>query len=183
MAAPSTNQAGAEAGASVCVWDPLVRIFHWTLATAFLGAFLLVDPRALHENLGWIALAAVGTRIVWGLVGPGYARFTGFVPTPGRFLAYCRNVLRGRERRYLGHNPAGGAMIVALLAMVAILGVTGWMMSLDAYWGVSWVQQLHGATANLALGLVILHVAGVIWASRRHGENLVAAMFTGRKRR
>lgn len=167
----------------VRVWDPLVRGLHWTLAAGFLGAFTLEDPRLLHQTLGTIALGAMLVRVIWGLVGPGHARFTDFVPGPRRFLAYARAVRDGRERRYLGHNPAGGAMVVALLASVATLGATGWMMTLDAFWGADWLEALHETVANVALGLVALHLAGVAWESRRHGENLVAAMVTGRKRR
>lgn len=177
----SDGAAGSEP--TVRVWDPLVRLFHWTLAATFLGAFLLEDPRALHETLGWIAFAAVGVRLAWGAAGSKHARFADFVPTPTGLFGYVRDTLRGRERRYLGHNPAGGAMVVALLVMVAVLGVTGWMMGLDAFWGAGWLEDLHAAAANLALGLVALHVAGVTWESWRHGENLVAAMITGRKRR
>lgn len=174
--------APGEAG-QVRVWDPLVRLLHWTLAAGFLGAYTLEDPRALHQTLGTVALAAMLVRVVWGLVGPGHARFADFVPRPRTFFAYVRAVRDGRERRYIGHNPAGGAMVVALLASVATLGVTGWMMSLDAFWGADWLEEVHETVANVALGLVVLHLAGVAWESRRHGENLVAAMVTGRKRR
>jgi cytochrome b len=172
-----------ETGGTVRVWDPVVRIFHWTLVTASFGAFVLDDPRVLHETLGYVAVAAVAVRLVWGFIGTRHARFADFVPRPATLLGYLRDGLRRRERRYLGHNPAGGAMVVALIGMVALLGLTGWMMSLDAFWGADWLQGLHEAVANLALGLVILHLAGVVWESRRHGENLVAAMITGDKRR
>lgn len=172
----------AGAGASVPVWDPLVRLLHWTLAAGFLGAYAIERPRDLHETLGWIAVAAVAVRLVWGFVGPRRARFADFVPRPSAFLAYGRDVLGGRERRHLGHNPAGGAMVVALLAVVAILGATGWAMGRDAFWGVSWVEALHEATANVGIGLVALHWLGVAWESLRHRENLALAMITGRKR-
>ena len=164
------------------VWDPVVRIFHWTLVLAFFGAFTLDRPRSLHETLGYVAAGAVAVRLVWGFVGTRYARFADFVPGPRGFLAYVRDLRQGRERRYLGHNPAGGAMVAALLVMVAALGVTGWMMTFDRFWGVSWLQDLHAAVANVAVGLVALHIGGVVWESRRHGENLVLAMFTGKKR-
>jgi cytochrome b len=169
--------------AEVRVWDPVVRLFHWTLAAAFFGASILESPRALHETLGWIAGGAVAVRLVWGFAGSRHARFGDFVPTPARLAAYVRDVAAGQERRYLGHNPAGGAMVVALLAVVATLVATGWMMGLDAFWGVDWVEEVHEAAANLGLALVALHLAGVVWESRRHGENLVTAMITGRKRR
>jgi cytochrome b len=167
----------------VRVWDPVVRLFHWTLATAFFGAFFLDDPRDLHQALGYVAAGAVAVRVAWGFIGTRHARFAGFVPRPATFFGYFRDMAMGRERRYLGHNPAGGAMVVALLMMVTLLGLTGWMMGLDAYWGATWLEELHESIANLALGLVGLHVAGVLWESRRHGENLVAAMITGLKRR
>lgn len=177
---PAGRGSGARA---VRVWDPLVRIFHWTLVAACTGAFLISSPRDLHETLGWIAATAVAVRVVWGFVGPGYARFSSFVPTPRVFAAHAAEVATGREKRHLGHNPAGGAMVVALLAVVATLAATGWMMGRDAFWGVGWVEDLHETAANVGLVLVSLHLCGVVWESWRHRENLVAAMITGRKRR
>jgi cytochrome b len=172
----------AEVSATIPVWDPLVRILHVTLAAGFLGAFLIDSPRQLHETLGWVAVAAIAARVVWGFVGPRRARFADFVPTPAGFLAYARATLAGREPRYLGHNPAGGAMVVALLAVVAALGLTGWMMGLDAFWGVGWLEGLHEIVANVGFGLVVLHWLGIAWESLRHRENLAKAMITGRKR-
>lgn len=166
----------------VRVWDPLVRVLHWMLAAGFLGAFLLERPRDLHEALGWMAVTAVAIRLAWGFVGSRHARFASFVPTPARFLGYARDVARGHEPRFVGHNPAGGAMVVALLATVAGLGITGWMMGLDAFWGVDWVESLHEGLANLGITLVLLHWLGVAWESLRHRENLVKAMLTGNKR-
>ena len=183
MAGSPARPDDAAGAGEVQVWDPLVRVFHWTLAAAFLGAQLWEDPRALHETLGWIAAGAVAIRLVWGFVGSPHARFADFIPSPRGFVAYVRDAAAGRERRYLGHNPAGGAMVAALLATVLGLAATGWMMGLDAFWGVSWVEELHEGLAQLGLLLVALHLTGVVWESRRHGENLVAAMITGRKRR
>ena len=93
-----------------------------------------------------------------------------------------RDAARLRAPRHLGHNPAGGAMVVALLAMLAGITATGFMMTTDAFWGAQWVEDLHEGFVNATLLLIALHVAGVIFASLEHGENLVRAMFTGRKR-
>lgn len=164
------------------VWDPLVRILHWTLAIGFLGAYVFESPRDLHETLGWLAVVAVVARIAWGFVGPRTARFADFVPTPARLFGYARDVAKRREPRYLGHNPAGGAMVVALLSIVLVLGVTGWMTGLDAFWGEDWVSELHEVAADLGILLVLLHWLGVAWESIRHRENLIKAMVTGRKR-
>lgn len=172
----------ADTATTVRVWDPVVRIFHWTLAASFAGAYIFDSPRDVHETLGWITAGAIAVRLVWGLVGSRYARFSDFVPGPRRFLGYIVDTFRGRERRHLGHNPAGGAMIVALLLMVGAIAATGWMMGLDAYWGESWVEDLHVSAVNITLGLVALHIGGVVWESLRHRENLVKSMITGRKR-
>lgn len=171
------------APATVKVWDPLVRIFHWSLVLCFGGAWLLgEDGGALHQALGYGVLGLVAFRIVWGFAGSRTARFASFVPAPRRLASYARDVLAHREQRYLGHNPAGGAMIVLLLAALAATGVTGWMMTTDVLWGVEWVEEVHEAFAGGTLGLVGLHLAGVVFSSLRHRENLVAAMFSGRKR-
>ena len=164
------------------VWDPVVRLFHWTLVASFFGADLLSDFRNVHKALGYVALGAVAVRLVWGFVGSSHARFADFVPGPRRFFGYVRDMVRGREERFVGHNPAGGAMVVALLAMVVLLGVTGWMMGLDRFWGAAWLEELHDSAASLALALVAFHIGGVLWVSRRHDENLLVSMLTGRKR-
>lgn len=104
----AADTSAPDAAGEVRVWDPLVRVFHWTLAASFLGAQLWEDPRVLHETLGWIAGGAVAVRLVWGLIGSRHARFADFVPGPSGLLGYVRDVAAGRERRYLGHNPAGG---------------------------------------------------------------------------
>lgn len=170
-----------KAGA-IRVWDPVVRLFHWGTAACFAAALLIERPRDLHEAFGYVVLALLALRVVWGLVGTAHARFADFVPTPARLLGYLGDMARGRERRYLGHNPAGGAMVVALMLMLALTGVSGWLMTTDRFFGEAWVEGFHEAAANGTLGLVALHLSGVVWESMRHRENLVASMITGRKR-
>lgn len=167
---------------SVVVWDPLVRIFHWSLVASFAVAwFSAEEVRDLHEWAGYAAAALIALRLVMGLAGSRYARFSQFVRRPGAVAAYTSDVVRHREARYIGHNPLGGLMVLALLAMMAALAFTGWLQTTDAYWGIEWVEETHEALANVMLAMVLMHVAGVILASYRHGENLVRAMVTGRK--
>jgi cytochrome b len=169
--------------ATVKIWDPFVRVFHWSLVASFAVAWLSAeDVRVLHEWAGYAAGALIGLRLVWGIMGTRYARFRQFVRSPGAVAAYLRDIITGREARYLGHNPAGGLMILALLATMAAVATTGWMQTTDAWFGVDWVEAVHEVLASLMLGLVGLHVLGVLVASLRHRENLVRAMFTGRKR-
>lgn len=187
MTSATTHEAQAGsanlASEQVRVWDIAVRVFHWSLVGAFAAAFLTADEwDRVHELAGYTALGLVTFRIVWGFVGTRHARFAAFVKGPGAVIAYLRDLLAGREKRHLGHNPAGAAMILVLLAGIIGLGVTGYMLTLEAYWSAQWVEDLHEAIANTMLVLVALHVAGVVLTGWRHGENLVAAMISGRKR-
>ena len=167
----------------VRVWDPLVRVFHWSLALSVLLAWISAEGWGRwHEWIGYGALALVAVRLIWGLVGSRYARFAAFVRGPAATLAYARSVLAHRDRRHLGHNPLGGWMIIALLVMVTLTGFTGWLYTTDAYWGVEWVEDVHEGCANTLFVLIGLHVAGVALTSWRHGENLAAAMLHGQKR-
>jgi len=168
---------------TVRVWDPLVRVFHWSLVASFAVAWISGDEwDRLHIWAGYAAAALIAFRLVWGLLGPRYARFSQFLRRPGTVAAYLKEILSGRERRYLGHNPAGGAMILLLIVSLAALCLTGWMATLDMFWGEDWVQNIHAVLANLLLVLVALHIAGVVLASLKHHENLARAMITGRKR-
>jgi cytochrome b len=175
------NPRSLAAPASVKVWDPLVRLIHWGLAAAVIFALLPDTSRSLHETAGYIAASFVLLRIVWGFVGSAHARFNDFVRPPGTVFAYLRDVARLHPRRYLGHNPAGGAMILALLGLVLVAALSGWMSETDRFFGVYWVEAVHAGSANLLIGLVVLHVVGVVVSSLLHGENLIRAMFTGRK--
>jgi cytochrome b len=165
----------------VRVWDIGVRLFHWGLVVAVLGAYLSEDARSLHRQLGYVVISLIAFRLIWGLVGTRHARFVNFLPGPGRLFSYLRDMLQGREARYLGHNPAGAAMIVALLVVLGGISATGVMMGMDAYFGQEWVEEAHEVLVNGLIVLVVLHVAGVAVASRRHRENLVRAMVTGLK--
>lgn len=167
--------------AKIRVWDIGVRLFHWSLVAMVAASYLLAEQRYLHRTLGYIVVGLVGFRLIWGLIGGRHARFADFVAGPVRVLNYLRDILAGREARYLGHNPAGGAMVLALLVTLIGVGGSGYMMGMDAYFGVEWVEDLHKTLVNVLLALVVFHLAGVAVASRRHRENLVLSMITGDK--
>lgn len=168
----------------VTVWDPLVRLFHWLLVAAFAVAWLSAEEwQNVHELAGYTVMGLIVFRLLWGLVGSRYARFRQFVRPPATTIAYIKDLRRGRERRHLGHNPAGAAMIIALLGGLALLTTSGWLSTLELGHAVDWLEEIHELMANLLLTLVVLHVGGVLLASYRHRENLTRAMVNGKKRK
>jgi cytochrome b len=169
--------------ATVKVWDLFVRSFHWSVVVLFAIAYVTGDEvQRMHIIAGYVVAALVAMRIVWGFVGPRHARFADFVRPPREVLTYLRDVLLLRARHYIGHNPAGGLMVVALLVMLTVTSVSGYLMTTDAYWGSKAVEEIHGALANATVALIVLHVLGVLIASFQHRENLVKAMVSGLKR-
>ena len=180
------------------VWDPLVRVFHWSLVASFTVAYLSGEGEMLdlHAWSGYIIGALILFRLLWGLVGPRHARFADFVFTPATVLAYGRDLLRGQAQRYLGHNPLGGAMVIALLLMLTLATVTGialygateaagplaGIMRGTSHGFGEALEEVHEFFSNLTLLLVALHIGGVLVSSLLHRENLVRAMVTGRKR-
>lgn len=166
------------------VWDPFVRIFHWSLVGLFAFSYLTGDEwKTAHIVSGYLIAALLALRVVWGLIGTEHARFANFIHSPVTILAFLADTARLRAKRYLGHNPAGGAMVIALLLAITGIVSTGYMMTTDAFWGIKWVGETHEVLVNVTLGLIALHVAGVALASLEHRENLVRAMLNGWKRR
>lgn len=165
------------------VWDVLVRILHWSLVLTVATAWLTRhSPGRWHEWLGYATLVIVAVRTAWGFAGSGYARFADFVRPAAVTFSYARSVFAGHEARFIGHNPLGGWMVLALLSMVVLVGLTGWLYTTDRYWGVEWVEELHETLSNILFLFVALHILGVVFTSVRHRENLPAAMLHGRKR-
>jgi cytochrome b len=167
----------------ILIWDVPTRVFHWTLAASFAGAFLTGDSerwRDLHLLLGYLFAGLIGFRLLWGLLGTRYARFRSFLFRPGEVVAYARSLLGRSPRHYLGHNPLGSIVIFLLLFLGIVTAASGWAYYAEL--GGEWLEELHEAAAYAMLGLVGVHIAGVIVSSLLHRENLVRAMITGRKR-
>jgi len=167
---------------TIKVWDPLVRIVHWSLALLIFNNFLNEEGHRLHRYSGYAALILIVTRLLWGFVGTHHARFSSWFPTPKRVIAYVRSVREGREERHVGHNPAGSVMMITLWVLVMSMVGTGWLLTTDTYEGTGWLENVHAAIAYSMLGCIGLHVAAAIHHSRKHGENIIASMLHGRKR-
>lgn len=169
---------------TVRIWDPWLRISHWLLAVATIGAYFIpAQPLYRHAIAGYTALVLVGLRIVWGFVGSEHARFASFVPSRAQLFTYIGALVRCREPRTLGHNPTGAMMMLLLLGSILALGISGWMLTRPAWRDARWIEDAHVLLAHAVLGACALHVLGVLYTSLRHRENLIVAMITGRKRR
>ncbi len=176
------------------VWDLPLRIFHWTLVVAFFVAYLTEDELlAIHVWAGYLIGGLLAFRLVWGFVGGQYARFSNFLCSPMQSVSYITDLIKSQARRYIGHNPAGAAMIVLLLLGLLMTVVTGLAVygadqgagplafignSHEDFW-----EEIHEFFATTTLGLVVVHVIGVIVESVIHRENLAKAMFHGNKRK
>ncbi len=214
------------------VWDPLVRIFHWSLVLAFAVAYFSGDEESdIHIYSGYIILGLLVFRLLWGFVGTRFSRFSDFIYSPQAIIKYSKDLFSGKAKHYLGHNPAGGAMIIALLLSLIVVTYSGLKVyaieegagplaqgsqislitpayadddDADEYRkygeanevngkyeggehegdedGEDFWEEIHEASANFVLFLVILHIAGVFVSGKLHDENLVKAMITGNKK-
>jgi len=179
---------------TVKAWDPLIRVFHWSLVFFFFLAYASGDEWAsLHEWSGYVVALLIAFRLFWGLVGTRNARFLGFVKSPRAVRNHLRSMLSLKPAHYLGHNPVAAVMVIALLGSIVLLAFSGMVLiateghgplaeTLFASWNAGWIEELHEFFANFTLLLVFFHVAGVLLSSLLEGENLVRAMITGRKK-
>ena len=179
LSEPTSGRPGARA---VAVWDPLVRLIHWSLAlTILLNGTFIEDESTTHNWIGYIALGLVGLRLVWALIGPQHARFTAFAPNPAKALRHLRAILAGDRTIHVSHNPLGALMACNIWLSVIGIGLTGYMMTTVTYFGIEWVEEAHEILFGWLVFSVALHVVGVGFDTWRSGVNLVRAMVTGRK--
>ncbi|MDP4592964.1 MAG: cytochrome b/b6 domain-containing protein [Beijerinckiaceae bacterium] len=182
---PNLNVSGAQrVPETVKVWDVFVRVFHWSLVTLFVAAFFTPDfSEKIHQGVGYAIAVLLAARIIWGFIGSPHARFSDFVRGPRETAQFLRDTLYLRAKRYRGHNPAGGAMDVALIVSISGTCLSGYLMTLDYFWGMKWIEEVHEVCAWGCVALIFLHVLGVIVASFEHKEFLIWSMFTGQKRK
>ncbi|SPH17878.1 hypothetical protein DEA8626_01406 [Defluviimonas aquaemixtae] len=166
----------------IYVWDPFVRLFHWSLVIGFTANAFLNDPEGKpHEYLGLALVALVALRIVWGFIGPRHARFADFPPSAKAALGQLTEMATRRRHAHRGHSPLGALMIYNLIVTMLVIGASGYMMTTLAFFGVGWVEDLHEAAVTWAEASILFHLAGVAWESRRLGINLPKSMLTGYK--
>ena len=164
------------------VWDPLVRLFHWSLVGTFCANALFTRPgKITHQWVGYAVAGLIGLRLIWGLVGTCHARFRDFRLSPSGALRQLADMATGRRHAHIGHSPLGALMIYNLLATMAGLAITGYMMTTVAYFGVKWVAMTHETLVTWTEVSIAAHIAAVVLESRRLRVNLPKSMLTGYK--
>ena len=182
---------------TVKIWDPFVRIFHWGLVATFVVAYVTEEELlSIHTLAGYVLLGLLSLRLVWGFIGTRHARFSDFTYSLSSIRTFLTDTLYLRAKRYIGHNPAGGAMIFLLMASLLLTSFTGlaiyaaaeqagplagWLTNSSEFTKEA-LEETHEFFANFTLFLVFIHIAGVLVESFIHRENLAKSMVTGHKR-
>ena len=155
------------------IWDPVIRVFHWTVAFAFLLNFFFLEEGAdPHEFAGYYILCAVAVRFVWGILGSKNARFVNFFPSISGIKQHIQALRSGKIPEEDGHNPVGALMVFALLLGLTVTGLSGWGLD-GLFWGEDWAETLHEVAANITFSLVVVHVFAVVIFSILGPRNLI----------
>jgi len=180
------------------IWDVPVRLFHWSLVSGFVLAYVSAEVGILdaHVLIGYFLIALLVFRVLWGFMGTQYSRFRSFIFSPADTMAYVKSIRAGQPAHYYGHNPAGALMVFGLLSLLAAIFTSGLVtLAVIDYEGpllflanqVSddtsyFFRYAHDFFVNVALLLIPLHLLGVIAGSIQHKENLAKSMVTGMKK-
>lgn len=170
--------------AEIKVWDLFVRFFHWSVVMLFMLNFWLIEDDgawSLHQLFGYALGILLILRIIWGFMGPHTARFASFFPTPKRISQHLNALKQRTIDPREGHNPMGGAMVILLLFLLAVISLSGWMQTWDRFWGEDWLEEVHEIAANFTMILVGIHVAAVVIMTKVTGIPLLRTMLTGKR--
>lgn len=164
------------------VWDSPTRIFHWSLVISFVGAYLTSESEHwiyLHLTFGYTMLGLLVFRLIWGIVGTEYARFSQFFPSPKRIVNYFSQIISRKSVDAIGHNPFGALAIFGLIGLGFIICISGWLLYQDLL--SDDMEFIHEIFSELMLAVVFIHVLGVLFSSFYYRENLILAMIDGKK--
>lgn len=168
---------------TAAVWDVPLRLWHWALAVSVLAAWFTPTVHdSLHRILGYTIIGLLAFRLVWGFWGSRHSRFRMVGVRLRAAPFYLWNLRRGITGRYIGLNPAGTLMLVALLVALAVSAITGALSVTVTFFGVWWIEDTHAYASDAVIVLAVLHIVGVVGMSLLQRENLIRAMITGRKR-
>ncbi len=156
------------------VWNTKTRLLHWLVAIPVALNFFIDGGDLPHEILGYVALGGVLVRFIWGFISRDHANFNSFP------LSW-QEVKRSHTQSYPGHNPLASWTYILIWICVILLGITGFMMGLDAYWGEEWLEDLNEQLSTALSALVILHFLGIILDGIKHKRKTWLGMITGKR--
>lgn len=173
---------GMQTSLNIMIWDRFVRFFHWSTALLFILNYgFLEEGETLHQWAGYTLGVLLILRIIWGFIGSHQARFINFYPTLTGIKQHIKAVQQRQVDPREGHNRLGGAMVIALLFLLSLTALSGWLLTWDYFWGEEWLESCHEISANITLALVFIHVSAVIIISRLTGIPLIRTMMTGKR--
>jgi len=160
------------------VWDTVVRLTHWTVAVLFLSNYFVTEEGSdSHEWVGYVVLATIAIRLLWGLITKSPARLTAFKPSISNAIVHLMQILQTKSDNHQGHNPAGAIMIWTMWFCLIMTGLSGWSTQLDMFWGGEWVEELHEFFANFTMLAVTVHISAVIfmthWTKRSYVKSML----------
>jgi len=176
------------------IWDLPLRIFHWGFAVTILAAWYTAEQGAdlvdIHMQLGFVALALIAFRILWGLIGPKHARFSQFFPSPKTLISYLRNT--DTNKSTAGHNPLGALMVILMILLISAQAISGLFINDDVfssgpYYGSisndleKIMKFIHHNVFDFMIAAIVLHIGAITFYWRVKKENLVLPMITGKK--
>jgi cytochrome b len=176
------------------IWDLPLRIFHWSFAVTILASWYTAEQGAdlveIHMQLGFVALALIIFRVLWGLIGPKHARFSQFVPSPKTLWSYLRK--SKADKTTPGHNPLGAMMVILMILLISAQAISGLFINDDVfssgpYYGSisneleKIMRFVHHNTFDFMIAAIGLHLAAVAYYWRVKKQNLVLPMITGKK--
>lgn len=161
------------------IWPLSIRIIHWLLALVIvMDAFIFVEGDDPHQFLGYFGVFLVMWRTYFGFRGKGHVLFKNFPISLNSLEVFRKNYLK-KEHVYEGHNPLASIVYILMWLCVIVLGVTGWMMGLDAFWGNQQIEEVHEVTSNVLLGLTVFHLIGILLDAFIHKRKTWMKMIRG----
>jgi cytochrome b len=158
----------------VLTWNLPTRLLHWLIALPVLLNFFIEGGDLAHKILGYVAAAALIFRIFWGFKTTDQGNFKQFPLSLGELKKW-------RSPIYQGHNPLASWVYIMIWTLVGLLGISGFMMSLDAFWGAQWLEDLHDKLSTALKLLVLMHLLGLILDSYKHKRKTWLGMISGKK--
>lgn len=164
------------------VWSKLIRLIHWSIAIALiLNLYFLEEGETAHEYVGYTAVTLVFIRFIYGLVSKDAASFKNFPVSATSIKEFIKSKINFEKKEYAGHNPLASVVYILLWTFIIGLGLSGWMMSWDMFFGEEWLEETHERISLLTQILIALHFAGMALDSYSFKRKSWMAMFTGKK--